>query len=576
MLQKNTDNNEGVVILKEPAYEQNSQYVLKGVWQYPFDDTFESFRKRYMPFIDLNKGKNWRNIIASLHICDQNERHDGNERSFFPVKSGDLVFAAFHAFREKSKSKSKITFHLNSAAEYNTFVTTFCQTIDQIKPQPHIEALLYSDERFQYINTNEVCLKPLIDKIALILSIIILDQSKERNTFISKTLEMLEEISAQYLLDKKTFRYNAETLRESCSLDKVIFDLCKILRRKNNEFSTLEDTEVKNKIQTYVSLYNHRLRNSKEAIKAEEEVARTAYLEYLNTHLVTEEQKRESEQYKEAIGLFDKDACEETYRKNLEDYLFRTKYTPTSIQMALNCRNWDPIQFSRVSEMDDYEKLIDLYQRLLKGPDAYFRKLIDETFNAYVKEAIQISENYSMMLYGMESIIQYPTEYNINQYLLNLGAVLEKRKTICVKLNIPNYVEIAKMDCNAFQKRFKSIVCTEFHFLVEEEDFVRIFEGMKLCYGLLQNRCKASEVSFERIQDLIKKLIYIVSLDNMVLHKLLANRHANTFMERRAQVKQEIAARIEQIRNDGEVYAEVSAGISNAVHELLFQLYKKP
>lgn len=430
--------------------QESNFYRLKDSKQYPFNMSFEEFKKYYNKDSEWGKRTLWKEVLQSLDICDVNEPSEDRGVFNFPLKSSDLVYAYLSALYSKGEKK-ELASPPKDAEQYKNFISSFFNAIDKINPKDYLKDILYSNINIQYLKTNEVFLTPFIEKLSLLITIVLSDCSENRVEILSKILDKINDILADYVLDHPSLKIESQkNMSQRVHLEQTIQDVCKILKVDEKEFTNITDPQIKNKIKDYVFIYNSR--KKQEEISSQEKAVKELYIQYLNINFNTPKQKNMAKDFISTLLDISSRKKEELYEKEVSNFLFEYICPESYLEkMSEYSLGKGPIPNQTI------ERFEMLYGKFLQGSDAYHRKILNEILNKLVSDITEIDSKFNfsrdiieMMDHEYKKHIEKNKSYdyrNMNEPIDFIKKGLSERKEIIDKLNC-DYWDPLKIEDN--------------------------------------------------------------------------------------------------------------------------------
>lgn len=369
--------------------QESNFYRLKNSKQYPFNMSFEEFKKYYNKDKEWGKRQLWKEVLESLDICDVNEPSEDKGLFNFPFKSSDLVYAYFSALYNKGEKKELST-PARDVEQYKKFISGFFNALDEIKLKDYMKNILYSNQTIQYLKANQEFLDPFIEKISMLIMIMLLEHSKDRIEIFSRMLKRIDDILAEYVLDYSLPNNESyKDISDYIHLEGTVQELCKILKVDEKEFENITDPKVRNKIKDYVSMSN-RYKDSKNPeekteLSIQKEEAQKLYIQYLNTHTNTQDQKDMTKKFIENLSNISSEKNEMLYERELSDFLFRFLCPKTCTNKVFE---YSKERRNTLNHHQENAKM--LYEKLIEGTDSYYRKMFTELLFKFSTDCSQI------------------------------------------------------------------------------------------------------------------------------------------------------------------------------------------
>lgn len=546
----------------------------------PFDMSFEALKEYYNTVNKWGTREDWKSIIQELNICDDNNDYKYYQKPpfYFPLKSSDLVFYLFEAYRSKREKLVKKEFSNPpvSGQEYKGFVNGFFEALTKVKPQQYTNNLLFSDSVIQYLTINQSFLGPFIEKIALLLTIILLNNTEKRISLISYILNDLDEIIADYLIENPSFTLDPSLLTEVVQLDKRLINLCNTLKRDENEFDSIYD----HKTSDTIKMYEEALKRESEDKYFLENKAKEEYLEYLNTTLCSGEQDSKAKIFQKKLANIEEAMDKGKYKQCLSDLLCSmrcSEYNELLIEPIIihDLNNFNAIQFVLKSNQQQFT---ELFHEFLKGSDTYQRHFFKETaiqFNSCIK---QVVTNYYDYLFEFSMKINQKIFYHydiLDEDINSIKRVINNRCNAVNSQHIRYFWEIpSQYKLEKFIKDFESIMPKSFYYILNK--FVSHLETIFPKANTFVNALYlSSDKKVYANIDYWVSFLQVLWLDNLMIVKQIADNIAEEFLERKMYIEKDISEKIKEIKNSNATYVELAKGFDNAVYDFLYNIYKE-
>lgn len=558
---------------------ENKEFLLKSSVPVPFDLSFNAFCNYYKRSAkEWGTKAVWNSKIEELDLCNPNE---GTSTNPIPLKSSDLIFAAFEAYRAKNGTIKELPQAPNNSIAYQKFVSGFFKALEELNIEPYMKRVLYSNSNIQYLKTNQIFLEPFIEKISLIISIVLQDQSSQRAYLLGNILNKLDEIIQDYLISNPLFEVKPENLSNVVNLEQTIKDICKKLRREDNEFSEIKDPKTQEIIKNYVDKFNEAQGSKNESAEKEKELARQAYIDYLNKNIEIDKQNN-VDNFRNALFSIKKGIDKDAYKKEFLGILNFPYNSKTTVNYILQLGECDlPCDLTDVISQVvwEHDRLLSLM--LTKGTNIYYRKYCSEIECEFINWVNAFIFNFENMQYVIQKLFLSPQSLSRKEIM---GEILVFHMYVCTRNQL-----IQKSGIKVYWDMSKPLNITQYISNIKEvfpvlnecnyENYSTIYQITnniaRLFHGIFQKDSISKDVFFKDVTNPLFPISFTKAmlLDSLVILKQISELLSHKFIQKIEQQERISIEKINEIKSTSDSYSKISQGLNDAIYEFLYRAY---